>query len=173
MTKLLENAPMPVSDRISRAKRRQYAVAEKADPDEGRITEPWQDWMTRQADTVNLAAVRINSVQLRDKSTSEAADFSGGGIPEGLYRVSYYAQISRAATTSSQLDVLIAWLTNGIAQSFQGAAITGNTLDTHQAEVFMFRSDGGAPIAYSTTYASVGATSMRYDIDIVLERVKA
>lgn len=174
MPLLLDNAPMPTGDRIARGTRQQYERAGRPDPDEGRVTDAWQDWLTRSTDTVNLATVRINSVELEDQEASIlSTDFSGGTLPDGLYEVIYTLRVTRAATTSSSIEVDVTWTEGGVAQTFGAAALTGNTTATRQSRTELIRLDGGSPINYSTTYATLGATSMRYSLDLVLRRVKA
>lgn len=172
MTLVLSNAPIPLQDPIARARRAGFG--DKPDPQEGQITDPWADWFTRLAGTVNVGASRLGSVSLSGQGASLAAtDFSGGTLNAGLYRVSYYAQITQAASVSSSLTVTLTYTAAGVSQSEAFTAITGNTTSTHSAvpNSFFFYADG-SPVKYATTYASVGAPAMAYFLYLTLESVQ-
>ena len=109
---------------------------------------------------------------LQEASIGSTSVYSSA-IPAGLYRLAYYTRITRAATTSSSLTIAFGWTDGGVSQTFTGAAITGNTTTTYQQATVTFRADGNTPITYSTTYASVGATSMQHSLLIVLEQLNA
>jgi hypothetical protein len=49
--------------------------------------------------------------------------------------------------------------------------MTGNTTVTASSGTALIQSDQGAPIQYSTTYASAGAPPMQYGISFTVERV--
>ena len=172
MTLVLSNAPIPLQDPIARARRAGFG--DKPDPQEGVITDPWADWLTRLAGTVNIAPSRLGSVAVGGQTASiSATDFSGGSLNAGLYRVSYYAQITQAAGVSSSLTITLTWTAVGVSQSEAFAAITGNTTSTHSAAPndFFFYADG-SPVKYATTYASVGAPVMSYLLYLSLESVQ-
>lgn len=92
-------------------------------------------------------------------------------LPASLYRVSWYARITQAATVSSSLQVVIGFTDAAFACEFQGTAATGNTLATVNTGTVVLRSDAGAPVNYSTIYASTGATPMRYDLVVTCEAI--
>lgn len=94
-------------------------------------------------------------------------------IPSGLYRVNYYVEVTQPATVSSSLEVTISWTSQGVAKSYTGAAMTGNTTTTYQFGIVVLRSDENAPITYAITYASSGATAMEYFLGITLEQLDA
>jgi hypothetical protein len=89
----------------------------------------------------------------------------------GDFRISYYAQVTQAATTNSSLTVTIGWKTNGIAQSktFAPASLTTNTTASNDGDGVVIRADGGQAVTYATTYASTGGTAMQYLIDVYAE----
>lgn len=97
--------------------------------------------------------------------------FPLGSLTGGVFRVGWAARITQAATVSSSLTITITWTESTIVLSTSGAAITGNTVTTIQSGIILFRADQGAPISYSTVYVSVGATPMKYNLDLVLETV--
>jgi len=141
---------------------------------DGRLSAPWWDYFNLLPLTLSLSIERVNSVTLETQGAAiTATDFSGGGLTVGLYRVSYYARITRAATTSSSLTVTVAFTGGGVSPSFSGAAMTGNTTTTVGSSTWLIRIDNATTaINYSTAYVSVGATSMQYCLDLVLEKVK-
>jgi hypothetical protein len=149
-------SPLPEYDRV-------------AVPD-GTLTQAWLDWFSDLVDAVDKAPLRRNNVSLTGQQASiGATNFSGGTIAAGLYRATYYARITQAATTSSSLTVTLGWTDGGVTPGYSGAAMTGNTTTTVQSGTFMLRADASTDINYSTTYASVGATPMQYSLYLWLE----
>ena len=92
-------------------------------------------------------------------------------LSKGLYRVSTYARITQAASTSSSLTVTLRWTDGTVACLSSGSAVSGNTTATTGSLDLMIRSDADADITYETAYSSSGATAMQYRLDIVLEQV--
>ena len=62
---------------------------------------------------------------------------------------------------------------NAINCTFTGAAVTGNTTATVQSLTWLIKVEQGTPVTYSTTYASVGGTVMKYALAVVVESVQA
>ena len=174
MALTLANAPIPVRDPISVAKRTQRYSYEQSDPLEGHLTNSWIEWFTRLNLQVNSNPTRLNEVNLTAQSATIAAtDFSGGSLNEGLYRLSYYTRITTAAGTSSSLTITLSWTESGVALSSAGAAITGNTTSTTQSGTILVFVDAASPVRYATTYVSVGAPAMVYRASFVIEQVQA
>ena len=139
----------------------------------GMMTPAWSRWFSLMPATLEAIPSVINTVVLGTQAASiSATDFSGGSLRAGLYRASYHARITRAATTSSSLIVTLSWTDSGVAKNSAGAAITGNTTATTQSGSILIRIDKAAAVRYATTYVSVGATAMQYGLDLVLERIK-
>lgn len=106
--------------------------------------------------------------------TAQAASIALTPVPlstitAGLYRVSWYTRVTQAATTDSSLAITITWTESAATCTNTGAAVTGNLTTSTQSGSVVLRSDGNAPIDYSTTYASTGATVMQYRIDVIVE----
>jgi len=172
MTAVLNQVPIPLSDPIARPKRAQYGKG--VDPQEGHLTDAWTAWFTQLTQTTEGSPQRVASVTLTAQAASiGATDMSTGALSAGLYRISYYARITQAATTSSSLTVTLDWTDGGVSPSFSGAAMTANTVTTFQSETKIIKVDALSPIRYSTTYASVGATPMQYALRVVLEELEA
>lgn len=133
----------------------------------------WQKWFQLFPATFASIVNKLNTVTLSTQSAAiTATAFEGGTLVAGNYRFSYCARITQAATTSSSLTVTFAWTEGGVAQSYSGSAITGNTTATRQSNTQMIRVDADTSVTYSTAYASVGATAMNYSLDILFERIR-
>jgi hypothetical protein len=87
----------------------------------------------------------------------------------GLYRVSYRARVTTAATSSSSLTVTITSTDGGVACAMSSGAYTGNAVNAPVSGWALVRTDAGVPITYATTYASAGATAMVYRLDLIVE----
>ena len=145
----------------------------QTDPGEGIVSDTWNRWFVAQAQAVNTASVTATP------PTSLTA--LGGAITTtslvpaltaaGIYKLSYYARITTPGTVSSSLTVTLSWTDHAVGQSFTGAAMTGNTTTTWQALTFPAYVDAGLPVTYSTAYASVGATSMVYELYVLIEQI--
>ena len=172
MAVTLNRVPLPLQDPIGRRRRPQFG--KNPDPLEGMLSEPWQDWFDQLNETLEKAPSRVKSVSLTAQEASIAAtDMTGGLLSAGLYRVTYYARITRAATTSSTLTVTLDWVDGGVTVTFSGAAVTGNTTASFQSETKLIRIDNLTAVRYSTTYGSVGATTMQHSLAVTLEEVLA
>lgn len=153
-----QTAPIPLGDPVVGPNRR--------------MTQPWIDWFGPVLQDLDNAPARVMSVALEDQEASIAAQPMGAGLSSGLYRVSWYARITRAGTVSSGLTVTIGFEESSVVLSTAGALINGNTTATIQSGSVLLRCDGGS-LTYATTYASAGATTMQYRLDLIVEQVRA
>jgi hypothetical protein len=170
---VLRNVPIPIGDPIIKLRRPQYKVGE--DPQEGTVTLPWIYYLTQQGQALDQSPSRIRSVGplLTQGASIAATDMTGGGLNAGFYEIRYFAKVTRAATTSSSLIVTFDWTTGGNTLSQSFPAMTGNTVTTFQTDILpLIKVDASSPIRYSTTYASVGGTSMQYELEITLSVVQ-
>lgn len=159
MDKLLGSAPPPLQDKVLGAN--------------GMFSDSWNKYISRFPDTFDAIPSRLYAVSLSTQGASiSATDFSDGKLLAGLYRATFYARITRAATTSSSLTVTFAWTDGGVGVSYAGTAITGNTTASAGSATTMFKIDKNTAVTYATTYASVGGTAMQYAVDFVLEKIK-
>ena len=137
----------------------------------GRVTQAMRYWLLALADRVNttplLAATVTASTQAASIGTTNFAILD---VQPGVYRLSMAARISRAATTSSSLTVTFGW-TATVACTTSSAAITGNTTATTGSLTYLVRVDEATAITYATTYVSVGAVTMQYQLDVLCEQV--
>jgi hypothetical protein len=133
---------------------------------------PWLDWLLEAATRLNASPFRVQTVAL----TAQGAAITTTAIPtpvlpQGLYRATYSLRVTRAASSSSSATVTLGWTDGGVACSQAFAAVTGNTTATVQTGTFLVRSDADEDITYAVAYASVGATTMQFSLDVVLEAV--
>jgi len=131
------------------------------------------DWITSLTQDVDAAPARLDTVELTAQAASISTTPIGTPDADGLYRVTFYARITRAATVSSSLTVTLSWTHNGVTVTHSFSAVTGNTTTTFQSDSLLIRADAATPVSYATTYVSNGATTMQHSLDIVLEQVQA
>lgn len=131
---------------------------------------PWSAWFEQVHQAVNASAGIVGAVDVKVKEAAitTTAVTTAAPLVAGMYRVSYVVRVTRAATTSSGVQVTVGW-TDGVALTRAGAALTGNTTSTYETESFLVRVDAGTTITYAVAYASVGATSMQYSLDVSVE----
>jgi hypothetical protein len=145
----------------------------------GAVASTWFEYFMEGRDRINASP---HAIQVLFDSTSNptlvsvAASIAATNIPlpslsRGLYRVSYYARIMQAASTSSSLTVTLGWVDATVACSFSGSALTGNTTATSQSGTQMIRCDEETNVTYATTYASSGGTAMQYRLDLLVEQI--
>ena len=163
-------APFPYDSPVS---------PEIPDPATGKMTrskyfsQEYVDWFLELQTRTQQSAERIGAVAL----TAQSASISATPVPmpdltTGFYRVSYSARISRAASTDSTLTVTLGWTRSTIALTQAGAAITGNSTSTQQNATLLLWVDANASITYATTYGSNGATTMQYELAVIVEAVR-
>lgn len=141
----------------------------------GRLTDKALIWLTDQGAILTSAPRKLGSgldLQQQSASIATTAIYSSA-IPAGLYRVSYYIQVTRAATTSSDFTFSLTWTNFTVSQSFTGATKNGNTTTTLEQGTVTFRADENTPISYAVAYNSAGATSMQYFLGATLEQLNA
>lgn len=140
----------------------------------GLMRRTWLDFMSSLVTQQSLSPERVGTVSLPSQAASIGTTAVGiDTINAGLYRVQWYWKIRRAGGVSSSMQVTMNWTDGGVARQNVGPADITNTTAVWQSQVFMVRSDAASPITYSTTYASAGAPTMQYDLDITVERVHA
>lgn len=157
----LTSAPFPAGERFVK--------------EDGTLSKAALLWLADQGAAFGTFAAKLGSgVNLSSQSASIATTaIYSSAIAAGLYRVSYYIQVTRAATTSSDFAFSLAWTNFGVAQSFTGATKNGNTTTTYEIGTLVFRADENTPISYAVTYNSVGATSMQFYLGATLEKLNA
>ena len=139
------------------------------------VTREWVRYLQSIVDVLNNAARKLALSSLTEQTASlSATALDTGALNPGVYRVSYSARITTAATTSSSLTVTMYWVDGDVAQSQSGAAMTGNTTATQQNASFLVHVGPNASAAndvvkYATTYVTSGATAMKYSLYVMVE----
>lgn len=132
----------------------------------------WLTWFQKIVDVFAKTPTTAGSVSILDQTgTTSGAAINQQPLSAGQYRVNYYAQIVQAASVSSSLTPSFSTVYNGVAQTFPQSAITGNTTTTHQQLSFPVQVDASSDIAYSFSYASSGATPMKFSATVILEQL--
>lgn len=156
-----QSAPFPTQDAIV----------------DGRRFTPTQvfiDWVTSLTGDVDASPARLGTVAIETQSASVGSTaIPLGALSGGYYRVTTFARITRAATSSSSLTVTIGFTSGGVSCTFSTTALTGNTTATVQSHTWLLLVDASTPVTYSTTYASSGATTMEYQLAVIIEQVQA
>jgi uncharacterized membrane protein YbhN (UPF0104 family) len=124
-----------------------------------------------------LAAVDLTTQAAAIAATSLYTPAAGG-----LFRISVYLKVTRAATTSSTLGavtITFTSATDSVAQSLvmqlatqAGAAATtnaGNATTTTLQGSMIVNASTAAAIKYAIAYASSGATTMQYEAHFRVE----
>lgn len=153
--------PMPLKDRVARAA-------------DGLMHVPWINWLSTLTRDVAAAPQRVASVALTGQTAAiSPTSLPIGTVSAGLYRVTYHVRVTTAATTSSSVTPVFGFTSGGVACVTPGTAVTGNTTATNDSHSFLIYVDAATAMTYSTSYASVGATSMAYELRVVAEKVNA
>lgn len=137
------------------------------------ISHTWADWLLQLKNAVDATAQQFAAtVTLTAQGASIAATaMETGTLTEGYYELAWYARISRAATTSSSLVVNAISTDAAVTATQSSAAMTGNTTGTAASGTFIVKVDNTTTIRYSTTYGSVGGTSMQYFLHVRARRL--
>lgn len=135
------------------------------------ITTVFRQWLLSLTGRIGTASHFASPATVSGSGASIGVTALGAAVAPGIYRVSFYARITRPGTVSSSLTVTLSWTDGGVACTKSFTAITGNTTGTTGSETYLVRSDSGTNVSYSTTYASVGATTMTYDLVVELESI--
>jgi hypothetical protein len=166
--------PVPIQDPIANLRnwKRYPDPLAKSDPNENRINDTWRNFFEQLGvQAQNTPQFPVLPVFNTNQSASIGTTDIAGNLAGGVYRVSFAALITTAATVSSSLTVTFLWIANGITQSVSSAAITGNSTTTHASLSYVMNIDSSTPISFSSTYASSGATAMVYSLQIILENL--
>lgn len=138
------------------------------------VSADWYRWIFALASRLNASSPVIGTpTSLTTQGASiGTTSLTLPALSAGVYRVSWYARITQAATVSSSLTVTLGWTETTITLTTSGSAITGNTTTTVQSDARIVVTDASAPITYSTAWVSVGATPMIYRLSILCEQLQ-
>lgn len=135
------------------------------------LMEPWRKWFLDLWTRVNAQPASLAHVSLTAQAAAITTTTALTVPATALYRLSYRARVTQAATSSSSLTVTLGWSDNGVACTSVGAAMTGNTTATVQSGSVLARALVGSTVTYAAAYASVGATPMQFSLEIVTEEI--
>lgn len=151
--------PIPVGD----------PVAQKS----GLIGNAFLQWLQWLVGLVMRAPIRMTpDVNLTAQGASVSATALAPVQFSGVYRISYFMRVTRAATATSSLAITFSFV-DTVAQSVSSTALTGNTTTTWGSGSYLVWIDGGTTPTYAITYASSGAQTMLYRAAVVMEMVSA
>lgn len=124
--------------------------------------------------TINPGVVAGVDLTAQGANIGSTALYTVPTTMTGFYRMSASIQVTTAATSTSTLPTVSAGFYNadsGVATSLQFVASNaGNTTGTASGGVGVFWAGTTGSISYATgSYATSGATSMKYDLHIKLE----
>lgn len=166
---LINTPPLPLGDPIAKARRPEYR--NRPDPQEGQVTKVWADYFAHQVDLGEKFPGRVANVELMGQTDAKGStDMTGGTLTTGLYRVSYYMPVVTAGGLGDTIQLTIDWQDGGVTRTRTGASVDGTSTASYDSDVFLIRSDAGAPVRYSTVF---GAGPVGYDLHITLEEVLA
>lgn len=152
--------PITVNDQVSKK--------------DGMIANSFLQWLQWLVGLVMRAPVRMTpDVNLTAQAASIAATDLAPVQYSGVYRISHFLHITRAATTSSSVQLVVSFVSDGTTLTNTSTAVTGNTTTTFQTGSILVYIDGGTTPSFTVTYASVGATSAQYRLTLLLELCNA
>ena len=130
----------------------------------------WEAWFRALLLSVNGAPYRVAHVTVTAGAAAIVAAVAYQTTPrvEAVYQVAMSLRISRASSGTSSATWTLGWTAGGVAQAEALAALTGNTTTTQVNRMITIRADPQTDITYSVAYASVGATTMTYDLSVVV-----
>lgn len=120
--------------------------------------------------TLVSAVASVAQVDVAARSSALSSTLLYTTTAAGWYRVSFYTEITRAATTSSSVQVTVTWTRNGKAMTHPFTAFTDNDTSRADLQEGILRVDAATNISVSAAYASVGGTSMQYALSASVER---
>lgn len=137
------------------------------------VTRVWQDYFTAINTRIDAAPQSATTPILLTGQTASIATtpIPIASVAQGVYRVGWYARATTSATVSSSLIVTVSSTDEGTTCSQASAAMTSNSTALPASGQFIVYCDRNSLISYSTTYATVGATSMIYKLIFAVEAV--
>ena len=166
---LLNNVPIPLGDPIARVRRQEFKGG--PDPQEGLVTDVWQEYLSAQAALMEKFPARIFNVELRDQGAAIGAlDITNGTLTAGLYRLTYYLRVV-VNELGSTCQVVLDWQDRGVVRTHTSALVDGAVATNYASDTVLIYSDRIAPVRYAMAYTAIG--SLLYDLDIIIEEVKA
>lgn len=137
-------------------------------------------YITQVTQELKLAKTVASATEL-DKTASIAATDLYTTTEGGFYRLSFSAEINRAATSSSVLGPFQYKFTEANTAvvmtappgntNFINQTNTNSTTTSYMSGTYIIHAKAGTAIQYIMGYTTSGATSMRYNIHVILEKL--
>ena len=135
------------------------------------ITRSWRNYLFAVQTVTETSAQVLPAVTLNAQHAAIASTpVPTSALTAGYYRVSVYAVITTAATTSSSLTLSVRWTDAGglLCQQLL-PALTTNVVGAVSTLTFPIHIDSTSPISYAVAYASNVAGQMTYNFGILVE----
>jgi hypothetical protein len=149
-----------------------YPRHDKVADQQGRLSAPYQGWFDQGLLPRLQAAPVVTGRLLTDASAAlPATPLEQQDLAGGHYLISYALRVLQAATTSSAVSLTISWTENGLVRTKASANLNANTTAQNDVGTFPIQADPNTPINVTVTYASSGATAMRYRSSVYAMRM--
>lgn len=145
------------------------SVAETFQKSKWTVSDKWYDWLLNLATIVYQCARKLATVSLDDQSGSIGATVLLAGSRGARFTVSVFLIIQQQATTSSSISVAIGATVQGVAYTLSTTPVVNGAAGAAWSQTFLAENDEAVALAFATTYASVGATPLKYRLRIVVE----
>lgn len=136
----------------------------------GALTRLWDVFFRQVIAALEVAPGQVAIVDLADQAAAIGATAIGSPtLAAGLYRVTFRLIVTRAAGTSSDVELKLRSTDRGggVAQTI--GALSLNSTTEQISGVRLMAADNGTSVTYEVRYVSVGAPTMQYALDIQME----
>lgn len=145
------------------------------EPGSNAMSKPFYLWLFQLWTRVKSLAQVVGTLSRSNQSAAIATTTIATTTQNGVYRASYWIEVTTIPTTSYALTVTLGWRTNGVTRTQAFTALTGApgtlALGFQTNELPLMRCDSGTVITLAVAYASVGATACVYRVDASAELV--
>lgn len=135
----------------------------------GFFSRAWLNFFDRLWARAAASARTLKRVTVAVTAVVGTTPFALGVLSAGLYRVSWNARVKTPAGVASSFQVTIGYTDGGVAQTFVGTVLNGNTTTTKESQDEVLRIDLGTSITYALAYTSNPAAAMIGALDFVIE----
>jgi hypothetical protein len=137
----------------------------------GLITRVWNAWLLALTTRISAAATVLRTTQLLAQVAAVVTTAAYTTSAAGLYRVTYCLRVTQAATTSSSLTVTLGWVRSTVGLTLSGSALVNGGPASAQTQSMLVRADRASDLTFAVAYVSVGATPVKFELDVVVEQV--
>lgn len=118
--------------------------------------------------TITTATDLSDYLTMSGVGASIAATDISGSDTAGLYKITYYLQVTTADAGATSVSATIAW-NDGVARSVTSAILALTATNYTEGSLFV-KTDGSQSIKYSTTVVTIGTAV--YSLDVTIEKVQ-